>query len=89
MKRVFGWIFVLLPLALLLAGCGGTKSAAPISTAEPELKPTALPPDPPTPTGVVEKVDETDASRVEHDPTNFALIGTTGRPQFLNAYASW
>lgn len=86
MKRVIGYLLFLLAGALVLMGCGG-------ETAVSTPSPTAAPPAPEsTATEVAieeEAAADTAVSTSPHDPTNLTLIGSTGRPQFLNTYASW
>lgn len=105
MKKVFGWMWVWVAILLLAGctrsdGVASEPTLAPkaptaVATAEPTLEPdapTAAATAEPTSTerSVVEATTPpTEVADVIHDPTNLALIGSTGRPQFLNAYASW
>lgn len=77
MKRLFYLLLLLLSSAVVLAGCGG-GAAAP----EPEVAA-----EPVSEESVVESGDT--AVVPEHNKYNLSLIGNTGRPQFLNAYATW
>jgi len=82
MKKI--WIPLLLLGTILLAACGGQSSAPPTATGAPAAAAanTAVPPNP-QPTGDVP------AAISSHDPEDLALIGNTGKPQFINIYASW
>lgn len=81
MRRLFSYVLILLTAVLILAGCGGGGETA---VSEPEAPPVAAEPK-------VEAVADAEEAEVaaEHDKYNLSLIGNTGRPQFLNAYASW
>lgn len=64
-------------LLILCVGLLAVLSLAACGGAEPAV-PAA---EPPTPIPTVDPA--------EVDPNDFTLVGQTGRPQFLNAYASW
>lgn len=78
MKRVLSILFFLLAGLLILAGCGGGETAV-SPVVEPEVETNAVSEAPPS----------EPAAGTPHDKYNLSLIGNTGRPQFLNAYASW
>ena len=80
MKRLFSFCLILLTAVFALSACGG-ETAVSVET-EPEVSSAVE-------ETVVEEDEGVDVSTSSHDPYNLSLIGNTGRPQFLNAYASW
>ncbi len=81
MKRFFSLCLILITAVFALAACGG-ETAVNVEV-EPEVSSA------PEEAEVVEEVVVEEAAIVEHDPNDLTLIGNTGRPQFLNVYASW
>lgn len=101
MKRLFTRTVVWLTAVLILAGCSGGGETA-VLEPEPEALTEAVEAEVEVvdveEAEVVEVVEETPtveaevvevSTGVEHDKFDLSLIGNTGRPQFLNAYASW
>ena len=77
MKRISIFFILLWATAVFLAACGsspGVEEAA--SAGDLDKAVTSVP------TATIENLDQPDADKL-------ASIGETGRPQFLNAYASW
>jgi hypothetical protein len=76
MRRILGLVVTAVTGFLILAACAPT--AAPVEPA----------------TAVEEPVVESEPEAVEVeqaaiDTSDLTLIGNTGRPQFLNSFASW
>lgn len=75
MKRIWTFFLFLASTAVFLIACGSSQAPEnPTPTAAPAAAATVVPNEPAT-------------SAV--NPSDLSLIGQTGRPQFLNAYASW
>ncbi|MEM7333750.1 MAG: hypothetical protein AAF490_16805 [Chloroflexota bacterium] len=81
MKRLLSFCLIVLTAVFALAACGG-QTAVEVE-AEPEVSSAV------EETVVEEEEVVVEAAAVAHDPFDLTLIGNTGRPQFLNAYASW
>ena len=79
MKRIWPIFIFLCSTAVLLAACSGSQVADEVILAG-EVE-TAVDPAP--------AADEAELVSDPIDTTDLTLIGETGRPQFLNAYASW
>jgi hypothetical protein len=73
-----------LVLASVLAACAGAPAASPTPT----VMPTALPPDDSGSAAVAPTALMGMGGRL-YAAQDLSIITTTGRPQFLNAYADW
>ena len=74
MKRVWTLLFLLVSTAVFLTACSNQAPENVAPTMQPTVAATAVPNEPTT------------SAPAGND---LSLIGQTGRPQFLNAYASW
>ena len=77
MKRIWTLFILLGTTAVFLAACGGSQIVENVALAE----------DVATAVDTAVTADEPVSSPI--DTADLMLIGETGRPQFLNAYASW
>ena len=73
MKQIWTLLILLCSTAVLLAACGRSQVIEDVALAD-VADPAPV-------------VDEPANNPI--DTTDLTLIGRTGRPQFLNAYASW
>ncbi|WP_420644703.1 hypothetical protein [Candidatus Leptofilum sp.] len=79
MKRFWTFFLLLCSTAVFLIACSDNQTAeAMVPTEAPEVAATTAP------TIAPSVIEDTDSGN-----SGLALIGQTGNPQFLNAYASW
>jgi len=83
MRNSFLWIFIV-TIGLLVSACGSaTVEPTSSPTGLPEAEPTATPPRAPRNVRTPTEYD------LLYYATDLNLVGVTGRPQFINAYADW
>ena len=81
MKRILTLLILFCSTAVFLFGCSGAQGSEE-AVAEPSVEDVVE-------TAVEEAPEEVPVEAEPIDTSDLTLIGTTGRPQFLNAYASW